>query len=553
MPIPYSSLPSYSGLFLDYINNFDLLRKFYDYDYSKYEEFRRCIELKKDTYLNQKIFFRNDICEILRDQNIIFKSGEKTFQNIQLLNSHDTYAVVTGQQLGFLSGPFYTILKAINTIQLSDKLNREFTDCKFVPVFWLEADDHDFPEINNVSVISKENVIRKVSYFEKGTEQEKYLKPAGNILLDEFIHRFTDELEASLNKTDFTEEIFHKIREAYKPGTDLKTAFAVFMNSLITDKGIIFIDPSDPKIKNYLKPVFRKELMNSPQTCEAVINTSVELEKNYLAQVKPKAINLFYIHEGNRYLLEPREGGIYALKNSRQKFSGEELYEILENNPERFSWNVVTRPVCQDYLLPTIAYIGGPSEIAYFGQFKDVYDLFGITMPVIYPRTSVTVIENRVKNFLEKYSISFEELFKPGELSKKLLKNDSGIDTEELFSNMKEELRAVFYTYEKELSGIDAIQTASFAKRNQQFIDSLDIAKDKYTALHAKQNEVISGQLGKALMYVFPEETFQERVLNVIYFLNKYGMQFIEKIYNEINIEEYSHQLIHTDNFQSKN
>lgn len=549
MPIPYTSLPSYSGLFLDYINNFGLLGNFYEYDYRNYDDIRKCIELKRDTYPNGKNFFRNDICEILNNQNTLFKSGNKTFENIQLLNNHDTFAVVTGQQLGLLTGPFYTILKAINTIQLSEKLSQKFADFKFVPVFWLEADDHDFPEINNINVISKDNEIKNLSYFEKGEEQEKYLKPAGNIILDDFISKFTDELEATLNKTDYSEDLFRKIREAYKPGSEMKTAFAQFMNSLITDKGLIFIDPTDPKIKNLLKPVFRKELMNSPQTCEAVITTSVELEKNYQAQVKPKAINLFYIHEGNRYLLEPRDGEVFALKHSRQKFTGEELYNLLESNPESFSWNVVTRPVCQDYILPTIAYVGGPSEIAYFGQFKEVYKLFGIAMPVIFPRTSVTILENRVKNFLEKNKLNFYELFDLREVSKKLLKNESEIDTEELFSGMAEELRALFYTYEKELNKIDINQTASFAKRNLQFLDSLIIAKEKYIALQSKQNEVVSGQLKKALVNVYPNETLQERVFNIVYFLNKYGSELINKIYNETDIEEFSHQLIYPDNF----
>ncbi|MBK6772689.1 MAG: bacillithiol biosynthesis cysteine-adding enzyme BshC [Ignavibacteria bacterium] len=548
MPIPYTSLPSFSGLFLDYINNFELLKNFYEFDYRNYDDIRRCIDLKKDTYPTGKIFFRNDICDILNNQNTLFKSGDKTFDNIQLLSNHDTFAVVTGQQLGLLTGPFYTILKAINTIQLSEKLNQKFTDCKFVPVFWLEADDHDFPEINNINVISKENEIKNLSYFENGEKQEKYLKPAGNIVLDDFISSFTDELEASLNKTDYSEDLFNLIREAYKSGADMKTAFARFMNSLITDKGLIFMDPSDPEIKNLLKPVFRKELMNSPQTCEAVITTSVELEKNYQAQVKPKAINLFYIHEGNRYLLEPRDGEIYALKHSRQKFTGEELYNLLDSNPERFSWNVVTRPVCQDYILPTIAYVGGPSEIAYFGQFKEVYKLFGITMPVIYPRTSATILENRVKNFLEKNDLNFDELFDLKEVSKKLLKNDSEIDTEELFSGMADELRAIFYTYEKKLGKIDINQTASFTKRNLQFLDSLNIAKEKYVALQSKQNEVVSGQLKKALVNVYPDETLQERVFNIVYFLNKYGLELINKMYIETDVEEFSHQLIYPDN-----
>jgi len=551
MSIPYSSLPSYSNLFINYTDNFEAIRKFYEYDFKNYEEIFKCIELKKETYQTDKNFFRNDICEILKTQNSEFNSGDKTFENIKLLGEHDTFAVVTGQQLGFLTGPYYTILKALNTIQLSDKLNSRFSEYKFVPVFWLESDDHDFTEINNVNIISKENEIKNIKYFENGTEQEKYLKPTGNIVLDKFIEEFINNIEDSFNKSDFSEELFANIRECYKEGVTVKTSFAKFMNYVLQNKGLVLIDPSDNKIKSLLKPVFEKELMTSPMSCEAVINTSVELEKNYAAQVKPKAINLFYIHEGNRYLLEPRENEIYALKNSRQKISKTEMFDILESNPERFSWNVVTRPVCQDYLLPTVAYIGGPSEVAYFGQFRDVYKLYEITMPVIYPRTSVTIIENRIEKFLQKYNLKFEELFDIKEISKKLLKQDSEIDSEEIFSKMKEELTGLFYFYEKELTKIDVNQTASFSKKNQQFLESLNIAKEKYIGLQSKNNEVVSNQLNKVLLNVYPGEVLQERVFNIVYFLNKYGLNIIDKLTNQISISEFSHQLINTDNNNS--
>jgi len=544
MSIPYNSLPSYSDLFLKYIENFGSIRKYFDYDYSSDEEFLKCIELKKQTYSQNRNFFRSDVCEILKDQNIKFGSGEKTLENIDLLSDQDTFAVVTGQQLGFLSGPYYTILKAINTIQLSGKLNIEFPGYKFVPVFWLEADDHDFTEINNISIISKENELKNLKYFEKGQESEKYLKPAGNIILDEYIEAFINDLESSFNKTDYTESLFNIIRNNYRQGTDLKTAFAGFMNSLLVNKGLIFIDPTDIRIKTFLKPVFEKELNTFPQACEKVINTSVELEENFTVQVKPKPINLFYINEGNRYLLEPRENEIFALKHSRQKFSKEELFGYLESNPERFSWNVVTRPICQDYILPTVAYIGGPSEISYFAQFRDVYNFFGMTMPVIYPRTSVTVLENRVKGFLEKYNVKFNELFYEKDLSKKLLKESSIVSADEIFSEMKEELTGIFYTYEKELSRIDTNQTESFTKRNRQFLDSLDIARDKFTAFQNKQNEVLSNQFQKVLLFVFPDNTLQERVLNITYFINKYGFDFIDMLMKDISVDDFSHQLI---------
>ena len=338
--------------------------------------------------------------------------------------------------------------------------------------------------------------------------------------------------------------LFNIIRNNYRQGTDLKTAFAGFMNSLLVNKGLIFIDPTDIRIKTFLKPVFEKELNTFPQACEKVINTSVELEENFTVQVKPKPINLFYIHEGNRYLLEPRENEIFALKHSRQKFSREELFGFLESNPERFSWNVVTRPICQDYILPTVAYIGGPSEISYFAQFRDVYNFFGMTMPVIYPRTSVTVLEGRVIGFLEKYNVKFNELFYEKDLSKKLLKENSVVSADEIFSEMKEELTGIFYTYEKELSRIDANQTESFTKRNRQFLDSLDVARDKFSAFQTKQNEVLSNQFQKVLLFVFPDNTLQERVLNITYFINKYGFDFIDLLMKDISVDDFSHQLI---------
>ena len=543
MTIPFSSLPSYSDLFLNYISNYQSLGKYFEYNYCSDADLLKCAEMKKNSYTRGGNFSRNDICAILKEQNEKFGSGEKTFANIELLNDENTFAVVTGQQLGFLSGPLYTILKAINTIQLSDKLSGKFPEYKFVPVFWLEADDHDFTEINNINIISKENELKNLKYFEKGQEQEKYLKPAGSIVLDEHIDLFINELESSYNKTDFTETLFGIIRDNYKKGNDLKTAFAGFLNSVLADKGLIFIDPTDKRIKEYLKPVFEKELNTFPQICEKVINTSVDLEENYSVQVKPKPINLFYIHEGNRYLLEPRENDIFALKHSRQKFSKEELFGLLESNPERFSWNVVTRPVCQDFILPTIAYIGGPSEISYFAQFREVYKFFDMPMPVIYPRTSVTVMESRVKSFLDKYNVRFNELFYEKDLSKKLLKDSSVVSAEEIFSEMKEELTGIFYTYEKELGRIDANQTESFTKRNRQFLESLDVARDKFSSAQSKQNEVLSNQFQKVLLFVYPDNTLQERVLNITYFLNKYGFDFIDHLIENIRIDEFSHQL----------
>jgi len=547
MSIDYTSIPSFSELFIKYINDFSSISKFFEYDFRSDSDFRECIEIKMESYANNKNFFRNELVEVLKEQNKIFGSGDETFENIQILNEKDSFAVVTGQQLGFLTGPYYTILKTLNTIQLCEKLREKFPEYKFVPVFWLEADDHDFLEINNVNIISKENELKNVSYYVGGEEKEKYYEPTGNIKLDGRISEYIDEVENSMNGTDFSKDLFDNIRKAYTEGADLKTAFAKLLNNLIGDKGLIFIDATDERLKKMLKPVFHKELSTFPAVCEKVIDTSVELEENFAVQVKPKAINLFYIHEGNRYLIEPRDGEIFALRHSRTKFSKEELFELLESNPERFSWNVVTRPICQDYLVPTIAYVGGPSEISYFGQFREVYKWFNIPMPVIYPRTSITILEKKVIVFLEKYGLKFEELFDEKELSKKLIGKTNEYNADEIFSEFKDELRALFYTYEKTLENIDANQTKALSKRNEQFLESMNVSKDRFSDAQSKSSEVISNQLQKILINVYPDNTLQERVLNITYFLNKYGPAFVDHLFLHTDISDFSHQLVDTN------
>lgn len=544
MNIPFNQLPGYNELFLDYVDDFDSVNRFFEYDFKSDGDFLKCIELTSESYRNGRQFLRKDLTGILSIQNHNFGSGQKALDNVAALNDSNTLAVVTGQQLGILTGPLYTIIKALNTIQLSDKLKSNFPEYNFVPVFWMEADDHDFLEINNISVVSKENELKRLTYFEKGIEDEKYLKPAGSLKFDGEIDKLVNELSESLGKTDFSSALFEAIAASYKSGNSMKRAFGQFLNFILGDRGIVLVDPSDPALKDLLKPVFKTALESSSLLAEKVISTTVDLESSHIAQVKPKPINLFYIHEGNRYLIEPREGGNYALKNSRHRFSKEELLEKLETSTENFSWNVITRPICQDYLLPTVTYIGGPSEISYFAQLREAYKVFDMNMPVVYPRTSVTILDGRTKSFMEKNSIQFKEMFDERELMRSIVKRSSDKNPEEIFSKMKDELNAIFYTYEKELSLIDSNQSSAFSKRCSQFVESLDVAREKFITAQAKQNEVITGQLSKVLLNVYPGSMPQERLLNISMFYNKYGSNLIETLLSEISIDTFMHQTI---------
>lgn len=543
MILDSNKVPGLNALYKDYIKNFDLVKDYYEYDYQTTEDFLKCIEDKKKIYPSGKVN-RAELANILIRQNKFFNSADKTYENLESLKDENTFAVVTGQQVGILSGPLYTIYKALNTIQLAEKLSKELPDYKFIPVFWLEADDHDFLEINNINVLNKENELVNLRYFEGGAEQERYLKPATTILIDENFETLIKQLEENLNHTDFTEAILDYIRRSYRLGIDLKTAFARFLNYLFENSGLIFFDPTDPEIKKFLIPLIEKELNTFPKVCEIVIDTSAQLEHNYEPQIKPKAINLFYNHNENRYLIEPRDDNSLGLKNSRQKFEKSELVDSLSLNYSNFSSNVITRPIFQDFILPTVAYVGGPSEISYFAQLKNVYEYFNVKMPVIYPRTSVTLLESKSMQFFKKYDIELAEIFNQEAVNEKILGKTSEINLEELFNEYIDEMNSLNYSFEKELTKVDKNLVNNFKNRNQKNFETLQMLKQKFIDAQINQNETTFTKMKGVYNNIYPESKPQERILNATYFLNKYGMELMKLLKEKINIAEFNHQFI---------
>ena len=468
-------------------------------------------------------FSREDIAVILKRQNKFFNSAEITFENIEYFKNSNTFAVVTGQQVGMLSGNYYTILKAINTIQLAKQLSETYPELKFVPVFWLESEDHDFLEANHVNIINKQNKPLEISYYENGEEKEKYLKSVGSIQFDSFLNEFRKSLEDNLLPTDFTADVFDYV---------------------LGDSGLIFIDPSDEEIKKILLPVFEKELNTFPKACELVIETSVLLEQEYSAQVKPRPVNLFFNHTTGRHLIEQRPDNVFALRNSRQRFQAEELFELLYSKPELFSPNVILRPICQDYLLPTVAYIGGPSEVAYFAQFKKVYEFYGINMPVIYPRTSVTLLENKVNNFLIKYGVSLVELFDERKVTAYLMSKVNEIKIDDIFDNFKDELNALLYVISNDIRKIDKNLESLMKNKTDKYFESLEQVKSKLLDSQMKQNDTSIEKLKSIINNIYPESHLQERYINIIYFMNKYGVDFAKFLFEKLDINNFNHQVI---------
>lgn len=534
-----SSFDSLSNLYRTYIANYDHVEKFYN------APFRNIISQTDilDT-VSRRHIDRSQIAAILEEQQIRFGTGKDAEAHALLLQHDSTFAVVTGQQVGILGGPLYTLYKIITVIKLADKLNNELPDYNFIPVFYLEAEDHDYDEISKISIIDAKNELQTFQYLPEGKPLEKNPGSVGSIVFDAEIESFLDSIEMNLQPSDFRSSVMELMRHSYRAGVDFATAFAGYINGLLPNSGVVILDPRDRALKNLVKPLFQKELQTHPKTSEIVIKWSAALEQSFHAQVKPRAINLFLKHRGGRYLIEPRETG-YGLKGARQRFTDEEMLSLVENSPELFSPNVLLRPIVQDYLLPTYVYVGGPSEIAYFAQLKNVYEHFDVTMPVIYPRASATVIEEKVRRTIDKFDISPFDLFMNLELLQKNVSAKlSDVKLEEIFTktnaNIDESLKELRYA----LQTVDPTLSGSYDNARKKIEYQVNRLKEKAYDAQRKNFATAMRQIEKAALHITPNGTFQERSYPVFQYCNKYSLEFVKWLYDHIEIDNFEHQLL---------
>jgi bacillithiol synthase len=523
--LPFDALPGTPRIFCDYTTNSDSASAFFMGHFSDL--------LAWETHLQQlerRQHPREALYTALAAQNKLYRSGEAVWRNLELLKEENTFAVVTGQQVGLFTGPLYTIYKAFTAVHLATWLAEQFPGYNFVPVFWMECEDHDFLEINNTGVISAENDFIRITYAQPAEEEEKNLAPVASIILDERITDSIAHLRDSLPATDFSEQLFAMLANTYEPGVALHIAFARLFNELYPDSGIIFLDPTDTELKRLAAPVIVQELETYPTTGEEVIKRSAELDELYHAQIKPRAVNLFLLHKGNRYAIEPGEQGFF-LKGTRQRFSREELIGLANTAPERFSPNVLLRPIVQDTILPTVSYVAGPSEVAYFAQLQPAYDHFQVPMPVITPRCSITIIEKKIEKLFGKYLLPYAAMFMDSDEMFRIASSDKPDEAPEL------DFRSFAGTVEQALEGF-----ASQARSEHQNLGdpaeatirniqrALSTFEEKLLQHRRQKDEVMTRQLSKMQAYLVPDGKPQERQVSLLMFLNRYGRDVLPLI-----------------------
>ncbi len=540
--IEYNELSSgetFSRLFLDYVGNFDAVAPFFNGNYRSDDDWRAVLQR-----VSARTLDRSSLVQILQDQNRNFQCGVRTLANIDKLINDNCVAVVTGQQVGLFTGPLYTIYKALTAIKLAHSLASRFPEYEFVPVFWLEGEDHDVEEITGVSFFSASNEFASLRYAVPGFVPGKNMGSVGSMELSESVDALFAELERQLLPTEFTPKVLELLRAAYQRGMTFNRAFVHLFNVLVEDSGLIFFDPADTRSKKMLAPVFHHELTAGSRTCQLVIDQSEALEKRFHAQVKPRPINLFLLHAGGRHPIEPHSDG-FTLKGVRQHFRQDDLLQLLQTFPEQFSPNVVLRPICQDALFPTVSYVAGPAEVAYFAQFGPVYREFDLVMPIIYPRASMTILEERIEKTIHRFQLRFADLFRDVELLKQQVAvHISDLDLNAVFATSQEDLERVLSQLRPTLQALDQTLLGPLDTTVGKSVQNLNVLKEKAIAAQKRQHEAALRQVERAAGALFPGGALQERSLNIVYFLNKYGLEFIRWIDGELVIDRFKHQVV---------
>jgi bacillithiol biosynthesis cysteine-adding enzyme BshC len=539
MFVNFSDIPGHENIYLDYLYEYEKVSRFFKTNFRNKDEFLNIFKVISEANGTN----RNNLVDIIKSQYDNYTPSAKTISNIDLLKSKKTLTVVTGQQLGMLGGPLYTFYKIITAIKLSTYLSERYDNFNFVPVFWLEGDDHDFNEIRHVNLINDKNDFQVFNYGVEVSEDEDRCS-VGFIKIDDSISEFLDEIKQSIRNTEFTSGLFARLKTFYSSGKSFKDAFKELLFWLFDKYGLILFDPQDKSIKDMMKPIFRDELTNFRKHTETMVGVSAELEDLYHAQVKVRPVNLFYSTDGGRFLLDPVDNE-FRLHKRRKRFSYDELMNLIETEPENFSPNVLLRPVCQDYILPTVFYVGGPGEVAYFAQVLPLYDFFNVHSPIIYPRSSVTIMEKNISAIIDKYNLSINQAFwEPEALKQSVLASLSDITVDDIFSDATEKIDLVLDQLKEKLFEFDKSISDASTKYRQKILNYLEELKGKAIESQKKKHETTLRQIDKLSSTLLPNGSLQERELNFIYFVNKYGYEILDKIFEELAINKFEHQVI---------
>jgi bacillithiol biosynthesis cysteine-adding enzyme BshC len=527
--IPFSAIPHTTKLFTDYLSQSPEVLRLFPHSSDVAHIASRARVVPSGTQTHRRV------AEVLERQNRSWGASEATQRNVQRLRE-GAHAVVTGQQVGLFGGPLLGVMKVVSALQLTAQLEHAGVPC--VPIFWMASEDHDLAEVNQALLLTHDFSLVPLQAGTKGVDGA----PVSNVYL-------SDAVAASVERAcellgDSAASRF--LRESYREGETLSNAYAKLFTRIFAEHGLIILDPADEELHRIAAPLFVDAIQQVKALDEALLARNHELvAAGYHEQVKITDLStpLFALVDGVRVPVH-RANGQFSI--GTQRLTSQELIRRIEERPQDFNANVLLRPVLQDYWLPTLAYFGGPAEIAYFAQVGVVYEeLLGRVTPIL-SRLSATLIEPRIEQLLEKYRVELPELFHGEcELRDCIAARSLPAELKDDFSNARLSAGNVMQRISESLSRLDPTLVRASERATSKMLHQVNRLERRAAAAELRRNEVIARHAAQIENSLYPHKTLQEREISAIYFYAKYGRQLLDVLLNAAAGPCPEHKIIH--------
>lgn len=515
--IPYQDTGYFSKLICDYLAEDETLKPFYN-RFPKLENFKQQLLEKQQNFTDKK---RHLLAKHIMLQYGDNSLSQATLSNIDLLRENNTFTITTGHQLNLFTGPLYFLYKIFSTINLTEQLNNTYHNYRFVPVYWMATEDHDFDEINYFNL------------FGKKMEWSRKASGAVGELSTEGLEEVKQQLKKAFGESKNAKELIAHFSEAYTKHDNLADATRFLANRLFYHSGLVIVDGNDSELKKCFIPYAEMELTENLSYKKVSETTEKLTHLDYPEQVHPREINLFYLKKNLRERII-EQNGRYFINETQLSFSKEEILNELQEHPERFSPNALLRPLYQEVILPNLCYIGGGGELAYWFQLKDYFNKVAVPFPILLLRNSVLLVPKTLSEKLQKLEVSVEDLFLPQhELMTKHTRKMSKIDID--FSQQKKFLKQQFAELYELAKQTDKSFMGAVGAQEKKQLNGLDHLEKRLLKAQKRKLSDELERLKKIQEQLFPNQSLQERQLNFSEFYMEYGEILLNRIKENLN------------------
>jgi bacillithiol biosynthesis cysteine-adding enzyme BshC len=482
---------------------------------------------------------RGEIADVVLAQQKRRGAPPRAIEAARQLVDPKTVAIVTGQQAGLFGGPMFTLLKALTALKLADRVRREHhVPC--VAIFWIDAEDHDWDEVRAAAVLDESLAPREVALPPRPSSDHSTVAA---VTLDDSVVQALDALEQTLPNTEFRAQLINDLRSVYTPGRGMADAFAIWLERVLGDRGLIVYEAADPAAKPLACNVFTRELSMPGETARRAAAAGSDLvARGYHAQVQPQdALALFHLDGGRQPIRQ--DNGRFLVGD--EVFAPSSLVAKAADRPAAFSPNVLLRPIVQDTLFSTICYVAGPNELAYLGQLRGVYDHFGVPMPLMYPRTTATLLDSAAFRFLTKYNVPLEALQPQDESAlNAMLASQIPATVNTSLDGADKVLEQAMTRVIEAMPALDPTLEGAARSTLGRMQHDLQTLRSKTIQAAKKRDETLRRQFTRTRSLVFPGGEPQERAVAFVSFLNQYGPALVQRLDEQLPLALGQHWLV---------